>query len=638
MTVTRQQVSLGALALVLCLALPMGVLSLLAPTTTGEEVEVSDTIVLARVAAMQLVPDGAGTVVELAIDHHFAGRSLPRRTSLLVEGRPQVEVGDLVVALLGANPPAIHGAYQVQKDPVTLEYVVVTPITGMYAQGVSDVPPVSLTLFADAILARRGLPPQRAPLSWRGTARSAHVFGESRGRAGWSQRGKGKAAPGDEGSSGGGEQATAGVPADAFEPNDDLASASPLVLGLPTVVTGMPLLVTGLTITSGDVDYFSFDGPGLAILHAETRLPAGTTSLQLDTLLGLFLQGSGELLAFDDDGGAGKMSRLVVPLEQRQGPFAVAVESAPDSDLDFDGQEGTTTGPYELLLELEKASYVSNEKDLVAGVSTDGTFIEDFVGFKEVGGLDVLNAGVPADGWGLAYSADLPGGLTGIFAGAGDFLDTPSFNTDVGAISFSLGAFEDSNGFNRHGSATAKSIVAYQSQPRRGVVLTQQYKVGLNQRTVKGELGMKVATDHDLAALTYERVLDVDLFGEGPDTFIYRFDPAHPAKVFPVDTNVGVGGLAGAVPAQDAGTVDGDKQVAILVQYDDQPAGTFEDLAILHTAFVLVSEFALESSAIEQATQNLFAAGMRSWVIAVDKDPDSGLYTAFGVGVQMRDR
>ncbi|MFT7464506.1 MAG: hypothetical protein ACI9EF_002862, partial [Pseudohongiellaceae bacterium] len=73
MSVTRQRISLGALALVLCLAFPMGVLSLFSPATTGDQVDAAHSILVARVEAMQVLPLDNRTVLELEVDHVVAG-------------------------------------------------------------------------------------------------------------------------------------------------------------------------------------------------------------------------------------------------------------------------------------------------------------------------------------------------------------------------------------------------------------------------------------------------------------------------------------------------------------------------------------------------------------------------------------
>jgi hypothetical protein len=73
-------------------------------------------------------------------------------------------------------------------------------------------------------------------------------------------------------------------------------------------------------------------------------LIAEIISGQMDTVMGLFDVVTGELLAFDDDSGAGLLSRIqfTVPSD---GAYALAVSTFPD--ITFQGI-GTETGRYVL--------------------------------------------------------------------------------------------------------------------------------------------------------------------------------------------------------------------------------------------------------------------------------------------------
>ncbi|HTG97594.1 MAG TPA: hypothetical protein VL982_09115, partial [Burkholderiales bacterium] len=73
MMVPQPRLSFGALALVVSLALPVGFLSLVARSTTGEQVDAADLVVVARVSALQFVDDPPRTIVELAIDRAIVG-------------------------------------------------------------------------------------------------------------------------------------------------------------------------------------------------------------------------------------------------------------------------------------------------------------------------------------------------------------------------------------------------------------------------------------------------------------------------------------------------------------------------------------------------------------------------------------
>ncbi len=600
MNLSRHQVSLGALSLVLCLALPMGVLGLFAPATTGDQVDNADTILVARVASMQVVADRTNTVLELAVERIVAGAPTRRVVKMTVDGKPAVEVGDLVLAMLELDPTAILGVYHLRKDRYTLQYEVLTPITGMLAQGIGDMPPVPLALVETAIEVRRGLG----------------------GDAGH------KPLPNDPVAGDGSGDEEGGIPPDANEPNDDIASATQVFVDAPHMLTGMPDVVTGLTLTPGDVDFFSFDGGKLSVLQAETIMPAGVTSVP-DTFLGVF-DDQANLLAFDDDSGQGKLSRVIVPLEG-PGSHFVGVESAPDTDLDFAGDEGTTVGFYDLALELKQASYLSNDVDLILGVSPDGSFIEDLIGFKEIGGQDVLRTGVAADGWGVSYDAITPSGVTSVFGGGGDHLSDPGFTTALSPGSFTIGPFTDSNGFNRMGSATAVNLVPHLLAPRRGVVIRNEYQIGLNQRAVDGSVMVQMVSKARLRDVLYERVMDVDLFGTGPDNFFWKFASDAKVKAFAVGIDEGVGNLT--EPVQTESNAVGDMQFALVIEHGDGNASSFNQTVTYPAAFTLVSQFVSEVDAVDSAMQNLNTLGMETWVIAVDRDPDTMLYSAFGAGL-----
>lgn len=631
MNVSRHQVSLGALAVVLCLAFPMGVLSLFSPATTGDQVDAADTIVVAWVEALQVLPERNQTVVEFSVDEHVAGQRTGGSARLLVDGLPAVEVGDRVVAMLGNDPDELLGVYHVQKDAQTAQLQVMTPVSGMWNQGVGDFPPQPLALFTSAIRVRRGV--ANPAVLAAGPAEPVEDL------------------EGEDGPVEGEDILEAGAPplADDFlEDDDTLATATTVVLNPPQLVTGNPLCITGLTLTSQDVDFFKFTAPPLSVLIAETRLPEGVTSVDagdvnpdLDTLIGLWNADTAELLASDDDSGDGLLSQLVEPIQQL-GDYAVAVESAPDSDLDFGfpNTEAATTGPYELKLELAKASYLTNFEQLVVGVSDDGTFIEDFVGFKEIGGDDALIAGVPGDGWGLTYGALVPGGITTINAGTdGDHLTDPGFTHGLQPGSFVLGPFIDANGYNRAGFAKASQFVPYNVVPRRGIRVTSEYDLGLTEETVAATFQFKIEATARIFDMTFVRTLDADLFGVGSDRFFSSFDPESPIQAFAVEATENVNTIATQLDPGGSGPAlpddsEGDYQMALVIDHGDI-LGTsgFQETLVYPGAFTLVSGYASAEQARDVAIANLQDEGMTTWVIATDDDPESGTFSAFGAGL-----
>jgi hypothetical protein len=589
---------MGALALLVCLALPAGLLSLFAETTTGEQVDQSDLIVVARVSSLQAIPEPQRTAIEFSVSDVIWGSSHARTLNVSVEGRSQLQVGDSVVALLGHRPAALMGVLKLNKDSRTLVWQVVSPISGMAGQGLSGGgldDPVALALLQAAIRARKGADPRAGQGS--GVANST----------------------------------TDGAPLgpDAYEPNNTLATATNLSgLYPPSLLTGNPLVLTGLTLTANDVDFFAFDTAALTIVHAET---SGVTGLPApDTLMGLFDTPAGHLLAHDDDGAGNGFSKLAVPIEAT-GKYAVAVESAPDTNLDFTGSQGTTTGTYNLSLEIELGSYLWNQFDLIIGVSPDGTFIEDFVGFKEIGGQDTLLVGVPADGWAVDFDVrNTPLGTTHVYGGAGEQLSDPGFANPLVPLSFQLAGFQDAAGFNRRGTADASSLVSYTppgSDPR-GLRTDFDYTMSVGSNTVVGEIDLTPATHGSISGLQFARVTDVDLFGVGPDQFFWSFNPQSPIKAFAVDGATNVGNVT--PPGTPFGNATGDMQAAVTI---DGGSLTLPQSLHYRTAFTYTRGFTTAVLALNDAVRRLRTAGVDTWVVAVDKDPQTGLYAAFGTGL-----
>lgn len=89
---------------------------------------------------------------------------------------------------------------------------------------------------------------------------------------------------------------------------------------------------TEIEPTGADVDYFRFSA------SADTSIVIEVISGQLDSLIGLF-DSTGTLVATDDDGGSGLLSRLVHPVTSG-GDFVLAVTTFNDSDFDGDGGSG----------------------------------------------------------------------------------------------------------------------------------------------------------------------------------------------------------------------------------------------------------------------------------------------------------
>lgn len=113
------------------------------------------------------------------------------------------------------------------------------------------------------------------------------------------------------------------------EPNDNLGQARSIKLPFDSIP--IPKF-TEIEPTGDDVDYFRFDA------SAGTTLLLEIVGGELDTVIGLF-DPAGNLIAVDDDGGAGLLSRIVFPISA-DGQYYLAVSTFPDFDFDGDGGSG----------------------------------------------------------------------------------------------------------------------------------------------------------------------------------------------------------------------------------------------------------------------------------------------------------
>lgn len=112
------------------------------------------------------------------------------------------------------------------------------------------------------------------------------------------------------------------------EPNDTLGQARNISLPFDSIpVTRF----TEIEPVGGDVDFYRFSGEG------GTTLVAEVVTGQLDTVL-VVADATGSVIAVDDDGGAGLLSRIVVPLPA-DGDYFLGVSTFPD--LAFTGAGGS---------------------------------------------------------------------------------------------------------------------------------------------------------------------------------------------------------------------------------------------------------------------------------------------------------
>ncbi len=122
---------------------------------------------------------------------------------------------------------------------------------------------------------------------------------------------------------------------DALRNNDTVRRATPVSLPFDTA---NPAIATVIEPLGDDVDYYKIK------VKAGDFIALEVVRGNLDTVLGVFDYNTGELLAADDDGGNGLLSRLLLQTDEDM-TLAVAVSTYPD--VDFTGAGGTA-GRYTL--------------------------------------------------------------------------------------------------------------------------------------------------------------------------------------------------------------------------------------------------------------------------------------------------
>ncbi len=131
---------------------------------------------------------------------------------------------------------------------------------------------------------------------------------------------------------------------DKFEPNNTLGKAKTVSLPFDTVDTKDNF--SQISPAGGDVDYYRING-----LKAGTTLVAEVLTGQIDSVVGVFNRATGALLAVDDDGGNGFLSRLVFPIPA-DGNYVVAVSTFPDFDFSGDGNTDARFGQGRYVLDM----------------------------------------------------------------------------------------------------------------------------------------------------------------------------------------------------------------------------------------------------------------------------------------------
>jgi len=113
------------------------------------------------------------------------------------------------------------------------------------------------------------------------------------------------------------------------EPNDSLNKARFVFLPFDSIPVWR---FTEIEPTGDDVDFFRF------YAHAGTTLVAEVLTGQIDSVLTV-ADATGTEIAFDDDGGSGLLSRIVLPIAA-DGFYYLGVSTFPDVDFSGDGGSG----------------------------------------------------------------------------------------------------------------------------------------------------------------------------------------------------------------------------------------------------------------------------------------------------------
>jgi len=148
---------------------------------------------------------------------------------------------------------------------------------------------------------------------------------------------------------------------DRFESNDSIARARKIntPFSSENIVS-----YTEIKPLGDDVDYFEVR------LDANEFMAVEVVRGGIDSVLGIFDANTGDLLAVDDDGGDGLLSRLLVQGDVNR-KLAIAVSTFPDLDFTGDGEE---TGRYVLQVTKYKGTLVAAGDDTATPVTLGFTF------------------------------------------------------------------------------------------------------------------------------------------------------------------------------------------------------------------------------------------------------------------------
>lgn len=146
---------------------------------------------------------------------------------------------------------------------------------------------------------------------------------------------------------------------DKFESNNTINRAKHISLPFDSAETKR---FTKIEPDGNDVDYFKFEVDAGEILAIET------VRGNIDTIIGVFDEDTGELLAADDDGGDGLLSRLLLQANEDL-DLAIAVSTFPD--VDFTGA-GEGSGRYVLVVHKYEGTVIAAGDDTSTQVNFNG--------------------------------------------------------------------------------------------------------------------------------------------------------------------------------------------------------------------------------------------------------------------------
>jgi hypothetical protein len=181
--------------------------------------------------------------------------------------------------------------------------------------------------------------------------------------------------------------------------NDSIRKATPL-LKLP-FDSANPAFATEIESDRDDVDFYSFR------VHAGDILAIEVVRGTLDSIIGVFDADTGQLLATDDDGGNGLLSRLLL---QANSDIRLAVAVSTFPDLQFVGA-GDTKGRYSLYINTYRGTPIDIGDDDTVPVALGRPF--NFQGLARNSVFVNSNGSLSFDAGDTAFRGTVPAFLAG---------------------------------------------------------------------------------------------------------------------------------------------------------------------------------------------------------------------------------